>query len=294
MPNAKLRSILAASDLGPASDEVVRSAAVLAGRLAADLHLVHALDLARLPPLEAPTYPDRVRQAERLLAEQARRVAPSVQPTSVRVIDYEPHRAIEELAAAVSADLVALGPHGGGDVGAYFLGTTAEAVLRAASVPCLVVRSGLHDPLRRLGVPTDFSEPSRSALDLAVALAVQLGGEGGTMPELRVFHRGWSVEAQDDPALEERELRPQLERAAAVAARHAGGGPVPPIRTEVVWASDPAQGIAAHAQQERMDLLVMGTHGRGGLKRLLLGSVALDVTRSAPVPVLLVPPPPGE
>lgn len=289
----RIRSILAATDLGPASDEVVRSAAALAERTGAELHLLNALDMRKLPALEAPTYPDRVRQAEQALVDQARRVAPSVRPASTLVVDYAPEKAIEERAAAVSADLLVLGPHGGGDVGAHFLGTTAEAVLRASAVPCLVARAGLRLPLRRIGVPTDHSEPSLRALDLALALARPLGGPAGGEPELRLFHVGWTVDAVDDPSLERRTLLPELEREAAAAVARAGDGAAPTVRTEVVWAGDLAEAIGRHAGQEEMDLLVMGTHGRGGLKRLFLGSVALGAARRAPCPVLLVPPPPG-
>lgn len=290
MHDLMIRSILAASDLGPASDEVVGSAAALASRLGAGLHLLHSLDPRRLPPLESPTYPARRWQAEQMLAEQARRAAPGLEPASLLVVDHAPDRAIEERVAGVAADLVALGPHGGGDVGAHFLGTTAEAVLRAAAVPCLVVRGGLRLPPRRIGVPTDFSEPSRRALDLAVGLARRLGGPDGRAPELRVFHVGWTVDAHDDPTLERRELLPQLDRDVDSAVQRASGGTPPAVRAEVVWATDPVETIGTHAAAEEVDLLVMGTHGRGGLKRLLLGSVALGVARRARCPVLLVPP----
>jgi nucleotide-binding universal stress UspA family protein len=292
MEGGGIRSILAASDLGPASDEVVRAAAALAERLGAGLHLLNALEIERLPALEAPTFPGRVRQAGELLEEQARRVAPAVHPASTAVRESAAHAAIEARAAEVAADLVVVGPHRGGEVGVRFLGTTADRVIRTAEVPSLVVRGPLELPLRRIGVPTDFSGPARGALDLALALAGSLGGEGEG-PEVRLFHVGWSVERRDGPALEDRELVPALVREAEEAVARAGSGPHR-VYPEVVWGVSPAESITRHARQEGLQLLVMGTHGRGGLRRLLIGSVASGVAREAHCPVLLVPPPAGE
>jgi nucleotide-binding universal stress UspA family protein len=291
MAGARFRSILAASDLGPASDEVVGSAAALAERLGAALHVLHALELELLPPLEAPTFPGRIRQAEEALAGQARRVAPSLRPASLQVVDYAAHRAIEARAAEVSADLVVVGPHRGGEVGARFLGTTADRVIRTAAVPSLVARGALTVPIRRIGVPTDFSAPARGALDLALALAGPLGGDaGGGGPELLVFHIAWHVERQDGPALEEPELRSRVEREAADAVDRAGADPSPHVPTEVVRGVSPAEAIGSYAREHGLELLVLGTHGHGGLRRFLIGSVASGAARQAPCPVLLVPP----
>lgn len=287
MRGGQIRSILAASDLGPASDAVVGAAAAVAARTGAALHLLNALEIERLPELEAPTYPGRVEQAEALLAEQARRVAAVASAASLHVSGSAPHLAVETRAAEVSADLIVVGPHRGGEVGARFLGTTADRVIRTAEVPALVVRAPLELPLRRIGVPTDFSEPAGGALDVALALAEPLGGAG---TEVRVFYVGWTVERHDGPALEDQTLRPRLEGQVADAVGRAGGRAPVPVRAEIVWGVSPADSIGDHARREAMDLLVMGTHGEGGLRRLLVGSVASRVAREAPCPVLLVPP----
>lgn len=289
MMRGEIRSILVATDLGPASDQVVRAAAALAERTGARLHLLNALEIGQLPGMENPTYPDRVRQANDLLAEQARRVAGAATVESLLVVEYAAHRAIEARAADVSADLVVVGPHRGGTVGARFLGTTADRVIRTAEVPTLVVRGPLAFPPRRIGVPTDLSPPAAGALDFALALAADFGDAAGPGPEIRVFYVGWSVERGDGPAIWETQLSTSLAAQVEEAVARAGGGPFD-IRTDVVWGIDPADSIADHARAERMDLLVLGTHGQGGLRRLLMGSVASGVASQAHCPVLLVPP----
>jgi universal stress protein E len=300
MRQSPLRSILVATDLGDHSDEIVRSAAALAARTGAVLHVLHALDLDAPPyglEREGPirSFPERTERAERALDEQLRRVVPSGSiPIERRVINYVAHRAIIETAADVSADLVVFGPHQGGEVGARFLGTTADRVLRTAEVPSLVVRGRLSLPLRRIGVPVDFSDPSHHALDLALRWSSYLGGadgaEAAALPEIRVFHVPWTAEGADDPSVVQEVIRPQMEREVEAALERSGAAAEPVVQMDARWAISPAAGITDYATEHLLGLLVMGTHGYGGLKRFLIGSVASAVARQAPCPVLLVPP----
>jgi nucleotide-binding universal stress UspA family protein len=291
MTSPTLRSILAATDFSAASDEVVRSAAALAAATGAELHLLNAFDVDQLPDHQpgepAASYPDRVRQANDLLAAQAQRTAGGVRPASLHVVNYAPDKAILARASDVGAEIIVLGPHRGGGVGAHVLGTTADQVIRGAQVPCLVVRGPLSVPVRRIGVPTDFSENASAAIDVALVLSAKAGGDG---PEISVFHGGWTVEKADHPGIERDELVPQLQRQIEDAVERLGGSAGVRVQAGVVWGVSPAETIAEHARRAGFDLLVMGTVGRSGMKRLLAGSVAMGVARTAHCPVLLVPP----
>lgn len=289
MGGGRISAILAASDLGPTSDEVVRTAAMLAEVLGAELHLLNALEIDRLPALEAPIYPERVEQARDLLAEQAFRMAPGLDPANVLVVDHAADKAILTRAAEVGAGLIVVGPHGGGAARARLLGTTAETLIRGAEVPVLVVRGHLRLPVRRIGVPTDFSTPSCGALDVALRLARPLGGEA----EIRLFHVGWPPEGMDGPTPVDRSPGLTLLSHAEEAAARAGESSRL-VRTELVWGISPTDSISEHAREEEMALLVIGTRGRGWVERLLVGSVAAGVARQAHCPVLLVPPRFGE
>jgi nucleotide-binding universal stress UspA family protein len=141
--------------------------------------------------------------------------------------------------------------------------------------------------IRTILCPTDFSEPSRPAFDLACALARDYGAElvvAHVMPPPLTIGSGGVLMAP--PLTDATELRSRLEQVRpadpGVAVRHrltAGH----PLST-----SAEAEGILAVAAEEKADLIVMGTHGRGGLSRLLTGSVAEAVLRKAPCPVLTV------
>lgn len=63
---------------------------------------------------------------------------------------------------------------------------------------------------------------------------------------------------------------------------------LPAVRTVILTSAAPAQAIVAYAEEAGIDLLVIGTHGRGGLARLFMGSVAQHIVRTAPCPVLTV------
>jgi nucleotide-binding universal stress UspA family protein len=133
-------------------------------------------------------------------------------------------------------------------------------------------------------VPHDFSDDAQAALDTAVELARRLGAQ------LHLLHAyqqpvdvlspyGVSVPAN---------LGPEL-RAAALARLRQIAEPFAELRTEVLAVEGPpASVIAEQAEALGADLVVMGTHGRTGLRHLLLGSVAERTVRSAPCPVLTV------
>jgi nucleotide-binding universal stress UspA family protein len=138
-------------------------------------------------------------------------------------------------------------------------------------------------PIRKILHPTDFSDHSRAALDLACALARDYGAE------LLILHvnRATPIYAPDGivvglPVEEPYELRGKLAQVRP---------DDPRIKYEhKLVDGDPAEQIIKAAAG--MDLIVLGTHGTTGLARLLMGSVAESVLRKAPCPVLTVRTPP--
>lgn len=290
-----LQRILAATDLGPGSDAVVRTAATLAAASAAELHLVHAVDLPEtiLAPELAGGLQETLYDAARELEEQALRVVPG----GCAAITSEarlgaPYRVILERASELGAELVVLGPHRGGTISTRFLGTTAERVLRSAGALCLVAREPLRLPLRGVVAPVDFSDPARGAMAVAQAWARDFGsgaeGPAGVQALYVATPPADAVGVPPRAAEVERALQRQLADAAALLAPAAN--PPPATTARIAWGSDRAATAAEWAGTRGADLLVVGTHGRGGVKRAVLGSFAASLSRQAPCPVLLVPP----
>jgi nucleotide-binding universal stress UspA family protein len=135
-------------------------------------------------------------------------------------------------------------------------------------------------PIRTILHPTDFSEQSQCALRLAGALARDHGARLVLLhvaaAPVAFYTEGVFVPAPSDPHDEERRQLEQLEvPGAAPAERRLAEG-------------NPPSEILRVAEETGADLIVMGTHGRTGLARLLMGSVAEQVVRRAPCPVLTV------
>lgn len=124
--------------------------------------------------------------------------------------------------------------------------------------------------LQRILVPVDFSKYSRAALANAIELADQFKAE------LHLMHVSSEDEAQAREAIEQLEQLVPAELMLTLKVAHSA---VP---------GSPSREIVRKAVQDRFDLIVMGTHGRTGLVRLALGSVAEQVLRTAPCPVLIV------
>ena len=138
--------------------------------------------------------------------------------------------------------------------------------------------------IKRILVPTDFSEPADQALDYALQLAAALNATVSIAhvlddPFERTLYSEQYVPMPD--AVREEILSYVRERLAARVAR-SGRHDV----TSEILSGPPAQAIVNRARDA--DLIVMGTHGRHGMAHLLMGSVAERVVRSAPCPVLTV------
>jgi len=149
----------------------------------------------------------------------------------------------------------------------------------------------MNIPLGRILVPTDFSEKARMALLYGVTLAERFGGT------LHVLH---VVETVVDVSPVPQEYD-QLDTAIGESAwdelnqlLSADDRQRVKIEFAIEWGI-PATEIIRYANARQIELIAMGTHGSGGVKHLILGSVAESVVRSAPCPVLTVrhPPPPA-
>lgn len=135
---------------------------------------------------------------------------------------------------------------------------------------------------QRLLVTTDFSPASLVAVRYARAIAAERGAALTVLNIIEPFHVDWKMDTS------ERQCDDRAEAARAMAAlADAELTGLPNVRTEL-RPGQPAEAIAEFARVMQAELLVIATHGRTGLTRTLLGSVAEQVVRHAPCPVLVV------
>ena len=142
----------------------------------------------------------------------------------------------------------------------------------------------------RILVPTDFSEPSDAALEYATTLA---GNLGASLHLLHIFEDpylyGGAIAAEmyaPVPADLRESLRDEAKTRLRERIEKLDAGRF--HTTAEVYTGPSAKAITDYATAQNIDLIVMGTHGRGGMAHLLLGSVAERIVRTAPCPVLTV------
>ncbi|MBI2080393.1 MAG: universal stress protein [candidate division NC10 bacterium] len=203
------------------------------------------------------------------------------------VSEEEPVAAIAH-AARDGVDLIAMATHGRGGLSRLLLGSVAEAVIRAAGVPVLLIRGqSAWKPwaTRKIVVPLDGSEGSEEILPVVQRLA---GPRALTVLVVKVIDPLAASPAVETVRWPNELMALQREDAARYLAKVMEPLRARGLRVEChVAVGRPAETIAAVAGREQADLIVMATHGRSGLSRVLLGSVAGGVLRNASVPVLL-------
>lgn len=186
-----------------------------------------------------------------------------------------------EVAQEAGADLVVVGTIGRTGVSRFFLGSVAENVARRAHCPVWVERP--TEPtvraVERIMVCTDLSPLSEAGVALAAEVSATLGGSVELVYALEAPYRGLSAEARIDLT---DQLRSKL---TALAIQHFGHDDAP--RVTIVEGANVVDGVTAHAARTSADLVVIATHGRTGLARAFMGSVAERVTRFAPCSVLV-------
>jgi len=131
--------------------------------------------------------------------------------------------------------------------------------------------------VKKILYATDFSSYSNQAYFHAIALAES---HGASLTILYVYAPSFGTPAGQDEGANRQYWREQLRQIRPV-------DPKIPVQ-HVFLEGDPATEIVRYAGEAGMDLIVMGTHGRTGLERLLMGSVAERVLREAPCSVLVV------
>ena len=192
-----------------------------------------------------------------------------------------PRDEIVRFAQERRTDLIIMGTHGRGRIGHAVVGSVAEGVVRAAPCPVMVVRDPSHEfVVPNILVATDFDRASATALTYAKELGWVFGGR---LHLLHVAENWFLKPVVWDPHALEASKRQQLSDQFTDQERNALHA-----KTVLLLADDPAAAIIDYANSSAIDLIVIGTHGRSSIDRLLMGSVAERVIRRAPCSVLAV------
>jgi nucleotide-binding universal stress UspA family protein len=294
---AVLQRILCPVDFSEQSRRALDHAAAIArawGSSLAVLHVYQAPSPFDVVPGEGDAAEnEREAAALRALRTFVSPVAGHVSVTCHAVHGTNARRPIVRETEALDADLVVIGSHGRSGLDRFLLGSTCDAVVRAAPCPVLVVPPGAGPPrdgrFRRLLCGIDFSPPSLRAF----RYAMQFASEEAEVTLLHAIERPAELRDRQIAAAFDVDA---VRAAAEAAARHrldalspGRDRPAIPIRTHV--AEGPAhRRIVDMAVQQQADLIVLGTHGRNVLDRWIFGSNTRAVLHDASCPVLTVAP----
>ena len=269
-----LKRILVPHDFSETSAAAVTYATDLAGRFQAALEVVHVVPESNRDdagPAEAA-----YRHLRNVRSEDSR-----LREARFHVRSGTPHVEISRFAKECDVDLIVMGTHGRGFIGHALMGSVAEKVVRTAPCPVLTVRGPHHAAaVPNILVALDFGPASDTALVYGRTLARTFGA---TLHVVHVMENYFLRPVVSDPytlvARARNRVCERLTDEDCVALR----------ATVTVEVSDaPADAIVDYAKASGIDLIVIGTHGRQGADRLLMGSVAERIVRTAPCPVLTV------
>jgi nucleotide-binding universal stress UspA family protein len=297
MATTPLKTIVIGTSLTQDSDGIVRTGVAIARATGATPWLVHAY----VPPI----YPSALDSGESLwivelanalreeLTQQAFRTGltdvPGFVPDQLRLLTGSPPRELVDLARQVKADLLVIGATEGGALHRAlhrtFLGSTADGAIRQAPCPVLAIRDASAFPPTRVEIPVDLSpvsaEACRQGLDFLARIGVPVA-ETEALFVLNPFEMGGSLHFKPEQVVRfaSEELRRFLE---------ANSSAVIP-RLALVRTGYPRDEILTALRERKVDLAILGTHGRTGFDRFTLGSVTSEVMHRASCNLLIVPP----
>jgi nucleotide-binding universal stress UspA family protein len=281
-----LQNILVPLDGSPVSEAALPYAGALAGRSGAKLTLMRAAHIAPFTVDKAAAQISAVCEAEAYLTLRA---------NDLRAHDYVVETGVPYGATAAGwiveeadmrhADLIAMATHDRAGPDRWFHGSVAEAVVSRAGVPVLIVRGAdgarpvEHFDWRQpvLIVPLDGSSLAEAALPVAFGLARALNGRLVLLSVVPWPEGRFTTQDAD--------ARAYLETVVDRATRN--GLSV----STLVRIGDSAPEIGSAAREQNAAVVVMATHGRTGVARTVLGSIAGEVVHCSPTPVMLVRPP---
>lgn len=289
--------LLVAIDTSGASQSAVLEVAARPWPAGTEARVLHVVDLFALT--SGMVYSDRVAKAgiegaEFMLQAAADKLAARGLKTSIIAIEGYPRTEIVDHAAAWGADFIITGSHGRGAIARFFLGAVAKEVLGTATCSVEIVRA--HKPVAedkgpmKIVAATDNSGCSAAALQSIVERPWPVGSEirvisviDATLPAIEPWYgaQEYLARMEDD--------RSRMAEEAVVAGEKAIMASGLKTGAEVLE-GNPKERIVDVAREWDADLIVVGSHGRRGINRALLGSVSAAVAMHAHCSVDVIKP----
>ncbi len=283
-----MKEIMLATDFSERSDRALRRATLLARQFGVALNIIHVVD---------DDQPKRIIDAERDTAtELLRELQNTVQTVDgiecqTRVVLADPFAGIVRTVEEMSPDLLVIGAHRRRALRDVFVGTTAERTIRSVTCPVLMVNAPPTGPYHHVMLTSDLSDGAKGTVNACAALGI---AQWGDISILHVFNAPATRLAMghtlpiDDREDYLKEERKQATRDLTEFVKASNWRSLRQILREGLQGT--AEEILRATDAEKVDLIMVGTHGRSSLAKFFLGSVAGAVLRKAECDVLAIPP----
>jgi len=268
--------ILVPTDGSPSAEAAARYGLVIAEAFGASIHVISVTgDTERSERLADAQARDAVSKLEELIEQESDRSCQSV------IEHGRPHEAILSYSSENGIDLIVMGTHGRRGLSRVLLGSVTERVIRLSNDPVLAVPPHAigreREGYDRVLIPTDGSPGAAAAVEHGISIAERLGA---SVRVLYVIEGERGLPPIGDPLRDE-----AIEVLEAVAK---GTSDRDVSLTTHMQPGTPHEVINNFVSAHGIDLVAMGTHGRSGVRRHLLGSVTERVLRTSDAPVLTV------
>ena len=282
-------NILVPYDGSDGAAEVLHHASEIAHWTDATIHVLYVADTTRdsVTVVEGHTVDALELEGEDIVEEAAKTLDTLGNSYETDIVQGNPAPTVVEYAERYDQDLIVIATHGREGLSRYLIGSVSEKVVRLSSVPVLTVRMQpdemLEFPYENILIPTDGSAAAIQAAEHILPLAASLDATVHVLSVVDDAALGLDIRSTAASEETEEAATDAVETIVSEAETHGISNTVRHIEH-----GTPAEVILNSIESNNIHAVGMGTTGRRGTDRILLGSVAEKAVRSAPVPVMTI------
>jgi len=294
-----IKKILFPTDFSECANYAFNYSLILAEKYKAELVMLHAIVMFQEDPnnpdYRFPDLTESYKTIEKASHKEFDRLCSKWKKLKIKKVvvrGFSPAEEILQYAEDKKIDLIVMGTHGRSAISRFFLGSTAEKVVRFSICPVITLREEPKEFIKtrrygRILFPTDYSEYAQKALKWAVELTKDYGSE---LDVLHVIEQNIPPQYYSAGISSIFELDRELKKRAMKAlTRFLKGVDKKEVNVKrFIREGKSDVDIVKFAEKRSIDLIVIASHGMSGIERLLMGSTTERVVRRASCPVLTI------